>query len=85
MIDEEALADGGARVNLRPSAEPRHLRDEPGQYGDLPQPEPVGDPMELPGMKPGVGEQYLQRVHRCRIMLKDRSDISSNADEMGHE
>jgi hypothetical protein len=39
----------------------------------------VSQAMKLPGMKSRVSQQYLHSADRCRVMLKDTSNILFNA------
>jgi hypothetical protein len=59
MVDEEALADLGAGVDLDASEDTAELGNEPGRHTQASLMKRMGQAMKLAGVKAGVGQYNL--------------------------
>ena len=70
VVDEEIAADLRAGVNIDTGAAVGVLRHHPGDHGNLPQVQLVGNAVYEDGEQPRIGENDLLLVRRCRIAVK---------------
>jgi hypothetical protein len=59
MVDEEALADLGAGMDLDASEDTTELGNEPSRHAQVPLMKRMSQAMELAGVKAGVGQNNL--------------------------
>ena len=60
VVDDQALADGGAGVDLDPGAAAAPLGDHPRQEGQPVGIAPVGPAVAAHGLETGIEQQHLQ-------------------------
>jgi hypothetical protein len=66
MVNEKALADLGAWVDLDSRHEAAELRDRPGEKGDMePCVKKMREPVHQDGVKPCIGENDLDRAPKA--------------------
>ena len=71
VVDEEALADCGAGVDLDAGQESAQVGAEAAEKKEFVLPEPVGDPVEPDGVQPRITENHFQFAARCRVPVED--------------
>jgi len=79
VVDEEALADPGAGVDLDARETAADVRDDPGEQTQVPAVESVGQAVELAGVEAGVGQDDLESAVSGRVSRLRCPDIASNA------
>ena len=75
VIDEEAAAECGAWVDFNPGKEAADLRDQPGDEGDAPTVEFMGEAVGQDGMKAGVAEEDFNDAFSSRVLPEDGIDL----------
>ena len=84
VVDEQPLADPGARVDLDPREEPSDVRHEPRHDGHTPLVQGVRQAVELSRVEAGIGEDDFQVAGRGRVLPPRGANITNNAIEDGH-
>ena len=79
VVDEEALADLGARMDLDAGKEAPNVRYQPRRHLQPLLVQGVGDAVQLPGVKTRVGEHDLEVVDGGGIAPARRLDVTLDA------
>jgi hypothetical protein len=83
MVNEDAMADGGAGVNLNASEKTRQMGGKAAKEAEAMEPEPMGQTMDPDGVEPRITEKNLQPAAGCRISGKDRLNILTHSGKHG--
>ena len=75
MIDKEAAADAGARMNLDAGDRARELGNHPGHGKPSGVVKPVCHSMQQHRVKTGIAQDDLQHAARGRIAAEDGIDL----------
>ena len=75
VVDEDALADPGSRMNLDPGDRPAQLGQQTGGKEETLAPQPVRDAVERDGMQSGRGQNRLDRRAGGRVTLPDGTNF----------
>jgi len=79
VIDEEAPADAGPRMDLDPGQPAAEMGDEPGKPLEPVVPQPVAETVDEHRMHPRVGGEDLETVAGRRIAVVYTADVFSDA------
>jgi len=77
MVDEEAAANAGPRVNLDSSGEAAEVGEEATEKAEPMPPEEMGQAMKPQGMKPWVATEDFPGTSRCWVFGKDGPEVLS--------
>lgn len=79
VIDEDAAADTGGRVNFDAGAETSDVAQPPCKAVTALNPTPVGSAVKRQRMQTGIAENHLHRTERRRVSLKNGPHVFLNA------
>jgi hypothetical protein len=79
MVDEEAVADLGAGMDLDAGERTAKVRNDPGRHALVPLIKEMGQAVELAGVKAGVGQNNLKCAGSGWVPLLRGFDIAFNA------
>src|SRR5215469_15911400 len=86
VVDEKAMTDLCAGVNLDQGKPARHLRGKSGEEAEALVPEPVIDAVEPQGVQAGIAEQHFEVGSSGRIPLENGADVVANGlEESEHD
>jgi hypothetical protein len=84
VVDEEPLADHGAGVDLDAGERAAEVGDQAGEERHTAPVERVREPVDLPRMEAGVGEDHLDCAPRRRVARERRLDVAPDGANEGH-
>jgi hypothetical protein len=84
VVDEQAGADRGARMDFNPGKEADGMRDDPPRKLQMPLPEPMAEAIAPHGMKSRIAEEDLDRPAGRRIAVQDGPDIFAEGSKSCH-
>jgi len=79
VVDEDALADDRARVDLDAGEPARQVRDEAPQPLQAVHPAPVRGQVQPDGVQAWVAGDHLEAAARGRVAVEDALDVGSQA------
>jgi hypothetical protein len=83
MVDEQALADPRAGMDLDAGQDAAEIRHEPGHQLKSQLPQPVRQPVEHHGVEAGIGEDDLKLRARSRVALHAGGEVGGENLEHG--
>jgi hypothetical protein len=84
MVDEKAFSDISPGVDFNACAETADMRNQTRKERHMPVPQRMSQAVKLPGMKAGISKKDFTDISGCRVVLKDRLYITSNAPDKLH-
>ncbi|MNG19754.1 hypothetical protein D3C84_1039470 [compost metagenome] len=79
MVEEDALAELGGRVDLDAGHPAREMRDEAAEPAQPVVPAPVRQSVQHHGMQAGVQGEHMPGRAGGRVALEDAADIGAQA------
>ena len=84
VIDEDAPAEDGARMDFDSGEKADDLREEAREQFPALHPQPVIDSVGNARVESGIAKQDTERRRCCRITLEDGLDVFPNSREKAH-
>ena len=78
MVDEDPMADLGARVDLHAGEGAPHLGEQPWQQRQAQPPQAVAEAVQHQGVEARVAEQDLHGSARGRVALLDHAQVGAD-------